>query len=240
VSEEPHASAIKGRAKKALAAAGRAAHVPAPAWTVLDELQRRSVIESADMIAEHLRHAALVSTHSGIQELTASRLSSLPHGLFLEFGFHVGHSARVFAPQIARRGGGARLFAFDAFRGLRNTWSQIDHTAGAFDLGGQPPATPEGVELVVGWLEETLPGFLEQRPEPISFIHFDLDVYEPTRFGLEAAKPRLQSGSLLLFDELHGYPGWREFEWRALHEVFAPDEFDFVAFGPEQALIKIR
>jgi predicted O-methyltransferase YrrM len=232
-------SPLKRYAKEVLAATGRATHVPVAQPSIVDELQKRSITESADMVAPHLGTAALISSHAAMQSFAAARIMHVPDGLFLEFGFHVGNSASVFAPAVRRRHAGP-LYAFDAFQGLRDPWSQIDHTQGAFDLGGVPPVPPAGVELIVGWLEDTLPGFLHDHDEPISFVHFDLDVYPPTRFGLEHVKPRLQPGSLLLFDELHGYPGWQHHEWKALNEVFTGDEFEFVAFGPEQALIRIK
>lgn len=239
--DESRISSAKTRARATLAKAGRAFNGdPAPRETAITELHRRSVLESADMIEPHLATASLISTHAGIQAFTADRLSTTPAGLFLEFGFHVGHSAQVFAEVLQQRADRATLYSFDAFQGLRDNWSQVDHTRGAFDLGGRAPEAPIGVSLVVGWLEDTLGDFLADHEGPVSFCHFDLDVYEPTAFGLATLKPRLASGSLLLFDELHGYPGWRNYEWRALNETFDPDEYAFVAFGPEQALIEIR
>lgn len=237
--EETRVAGAKTRAKTALAKAGRAFNgEPAPRETAITELHRRAVLDSADMIEPHLASASLISTHAGIQAFTADRLATMSAGLFLEFGFHVGHSAQVFASALQQRPDRATLYSFDAFKGLRDNWSQIDHTKGAFDLGGRTPEAPPGVELVVGWLEDTLAAFLADHEGCVSFCHFDLDVYEPTAFGLATLKPRLASGSLILFDELHGYPGWRNYEWRALNETLDPDEYEFVAFGPEQALVE--
>ena len=67
-----------------------------------------------------------------------------------------------------------------------------------------------------------------------------MDVYPPTRFALEHVAPRLQSGSLLLFDEFHGYPGWKDHEFRVLNEVLAPADFRHIAIGPEQCLVEIQ
>ena len=91
----------------------------------------------------------------------------------------------------------------------------------------------------MGWVEETLPVWLAHHPGTITFAHFDMDVYKPTRFALERIAPRLQHGSLLLFDEFHGYPGWQFHEFLALSEVFSPSVYRFVALGPEQCLVEI-
>jgi hypothetical protein len=226
--------------KQLLAKFGRSLHVSPPPFTVVSELQMRAVTDSADMIDNHLQIAQLVSTHAKMQEMVAKKLPTLGAGLFLEFGYFEGSSALIFSKALRGHPYKAILHSFDAFEGLRDGWSQIDHTVGAFDRNGIAPMAPPGVVLVVGWVEQTLTPFLSDHPGDIKFVHFDMDVYEPTRFALEKIRPRLVTGSLLLFDELHGYPGWRNFEWRALNEVLSPDEYEFVAFGPEQALLAIK
>jgi hypothetical protein len=50
----------------------------------------------------------------------------------------------------------------------------------------------------------------------------------------------LQPGSLILFDEFHGYPGWENHEWKAFNKVFLPNEFIFIGFSEEQCLVKIK
>ncbi len=74
-------------------------------------------------------------------------------------------------------------------------------------------------ELCEGDATKTLPKYLQENPETIiALAYFDFDVYEPTRFCLEAIKPRLVKGSVLGFDELNDpdSPG----ETLALMEVF--------------------
>jgi hypothetical protein len=61
--------------------------------------------------------------------------------------------------------------------------------------------------------------WLEENPHSlISMAIFDMDVYKPTKDVLEAIKPRLSKGSILVFDELNcpHFPG----ETQALLEVF--------------------
>ena len=42
----------------------------------------------------------------------------------------------------------------------------------------RPPAYKHPqIEWVVGWFNETLPGFLEKHPQNISFVHIDCDIY---------------------------------------------------------------
>ena len=69
----------------------------------------------------------------------------------------------------------------------------------------------------------------------------DLDTYESTKFVLNMLKPYLKSNSIILFDQLYNYPGWKEGEFKALTEVFKEAEYKYLAFGKysKQVLIKI-
>lgn len=73
--------------------------------------------------------------------------------------------------------------------------------------------------LVKGDISKTLPEYLEANPDTvISYIHFDLDLYQPTKDTLMCVKPYLTKGAILSFDELmdKSFPG----ETIALREVF--------------------
>ncbi|PYJ09251.1 MAG: macrocin-O-methyltransferase [Verrucomicrobia bacterium] len=77
----------------------------------------------------------------------------------------------------------------------------------------------ERVKLVEGHIEETVPAFVNDNPGVrFSLIHFDCDLYEPTKAALTALWPVLSRGGLMLFDEyaIHNWPG----ETRAVDEFF--------------------
>jgi hypothetical protein len=72
--------------------------------------------------------------------------------------------------------------------------------------------------VVKGDASITCPDFLARNPEVlVAMAYFDMALYEPTLKCLEAIKPRLIKGSVLVFDELchHDYPG----ETRAVIEI---------------------
>jgi len=74
-------------------------------------------------------------------------------------------------------------------------------------------------ELVKGDVRKTLPRYLAGHPETIiSLAVFDLDIYAPTKAALQAIRPYLNKGSILVFDDLctEIFPG----ETIALNEVF--------------------
>ena len=55
----------------------------------------------------------------------------------------------------------------------------------------------------------------------------------------EPAKPFLKKGTIILFDQLHSYPHWRESEFKALNDTLNESEYKFIAFGTRQACIEI-
>ncbi len=76
------------------------------------------------------------------------------------------------------------------------------------------------VVLVKGNIEETVPRFVEENPGlRISLLHFDCDVYLPTRVALEHLWDRVVQGGIVLFDE-YGLRPW-EGESAAVDEFFA-------------------
>lgn len=74
------------------------------------------------------------------------------------------------------------------------------------------------IKLIDGDIENTIPDFLSENPGVrLSLVHFDCDLYAPTKVALEGLWPRLSRGGIFLFDEyaIHDWPG----------ETAAVDEF---------------
>jgi hypothetical protein len=132
-----------------------------------------------------------------------------------------------------------KIIGFDTFTGFKGM-SEKDGalcktTDGSFSvsadyekyleqvLGVQEALNPiahlKKFELVGGDAVETIPAYLKKHPETlISLAIFDFDIYKPTKAALQAIKPHLFKGSVLVFDELADdiFPG----ETMALREVF--------------------
>ncbi|MCA1671357.1 MAG: TylF/MycF family methyltransferase, partial [Actinobacteria bacterium] len=133
--------------------------------------------------------------------------------------FHVGEDAHV---------------VLALAEGLPEAW-RSGFPAGAFDLD-QLPDVP-GADLVGGWFDDTLPGFL------VSFLHLDADLYSSTRTVLDLVGPRLQPGSIVLFDEYFNYLGWEEHEHRAWAEYVARTgtRFEYLGYtiDNEQVIVRV-
>lgn len=121
-----------------------------------------------------------------------------------------------------------RVFGFDHFRGLTEFADKdgalnlgADKVEGGFCAEEEDVRTLEHIhamdshtpgfrraELVIGDIKSTLPKFLAENPGlRVSLIHFDFDLYEPTRFALELLYPLVLKGGVVCFDE-YGLIPW--------------------------------
>ncbi|GAA5114826.1 class I SAM-dependent methyltransferase [Haloechinothrix salitolerans] len=157
-------------------------------------------------------------------------------GMALEFGVYSGETLQT----IARYRNGTGVYGFDSFKGLPEDW-RSGFPAGTFGRDGLPEV--EGAELVVGWFDETLSGFLAEHPGEVDFLHLDADLYSSTRTVLDLVGPRLRIGSIVVFDEYFNYPGWRGHEHRAWREYVERTGTTFSYEGytrnSEQVIVRI-
>lgn len=148
------------------------------------------------------------------------------HGVIMEFGVRWGQTLAlmsalrgIFEPFNRHR----KIIGFDTFAGFRGMSSEDGDlckcTDGSFTVseghdaylekllaladGLNPIPHLKKFELVKGDAMETIPAYLRRHPETIvSLAVFDFDIYKPTKAALEAIKPHLMKGSVLVFDEL--------------------------------------
>lgn len=76
------------------------------------------------------------------------------------------------------------------------------------------------IKLVEGNIQHTVPEFVNDNPGiRFSLVHFDCDMYEPTKRALESLWPKVSRGGVCLFDEysVKEFPG----ETQAVDEFFA-------------------
>ncbi|SFW42406.1 class I SAM-dependent methyltransferase [Amycolatopsis australiensis] len=189
---------------------------------------------SAEFVRDHMKTARPFPTpHSTLEHA----LTLAPQGgLALEFGVYSGTTLKI----IANARGGESVYGFDSFEGLPETW-RSGYPAGTFDMESLPDVP--GAELVVGWFDDVLPGFLEAHPGPVDFLHVDCDLYSSTKTVLELVGPRLRPGSIVVFDEYFNYSGWQEHEHRAWleHVEAARLRFEYEAYtvDHEQVAVKV-
>ncbi|HUO93071.1 MAG TPA: hypothetical protein VMU22_09125 [Rhizomicrobium sp.] len=148
------------------------------------------------------------------------------HGVVMEFGVRWGQTLSllsalrgIYEPFNRHR----KIIGFDTFAGFVGMGEEdgalCKCTDGSFSvsagykkyldelIGLQDAMNPishlKKFELVEGDAGKTVPAYLKAHPETIvSLAIFDFDIYAPTKVALEAIRPHLCKGSVLVFDEL--------------------------------------
>lgn len=126
-------------------------------------VKQRAHERSADFIEKHGKNALLFSRKPKVHDYIAGQIPE--GGLLMECGVFQGASINRVAKALPDR----QLYGFDSFEGLSEKWPGMNHEEGHFDLGGVFPEVEENVTLIRGWVDESLPPFLESNPGPISY-----------------------------------------------------------------------
>lgn len=166
----------------------------------------RRVIAETDMLL--LRDEAY-------QVLSCARATSKIPGDIAEVGVYRGGSARL----MCEVRGSRTLNLFDTFEGLPSTDSLDSRFA-----GGQYAASFEAVRTYLAPFPDVhiYKGLFPATSGPIlgkrfSFVHLDVDLYQPTRDSLEFFYPRVNSGGMFL---IHDYL-WADGVRKAVQGFFA-------------------
>ena len=160
--------------------------------------------------------------------------TDIPAGVVVECGVYTGGSIT----KIAHRHMDRRVFGFDSFEGLPESWGRPDLSfeAGAFDMQKNMPRVPANVTLVAGWFDKTLPEFaarvLVSGPgEKIALLHVDCDIYSSTKCVFDTLGPHLAPGAVVVFDELFNYPTYENHEILAFHQFLEAADLDVEWIG---------
>lgn len=142
-----------------------------------------------------------------------------PTGTAVEFGVGKGESTRIIADHMP-------VIGFDSWLGLPDYW-RPGFPAGSFAY--MPPDIAR-VDLVDGWFEDTVPGF-DFAAFDIGLVHFDADLYTSTKTALDYIGLHLRTGTILVFDEWHGYEQCEDSEQRAWREFTADSDITWSVIG---------
>ena len=146
---------------------------------------------------------------------------ALPGGFYAEFGVFEGKTLSKARALLKPSDPNATHFfgpiaGFDSFMGLPEKWRD-GFDAGRFGRQGLyeyvRSQIPSDVSLHKGWFQETIAGFLAERPGmPAAFIHHDGDLFISTAITFSLLDRRIVPGTIVCFDELHSYDGWEKHE----------------------------
>ena len=147
--------------------------------------------------------------------------------LILEFGVYKGKSTQMISSLINRK-----LHAFDSFCGLPEAWE--NEPAGSYSNEGEIPRLPKNVIIHKGLFSDTLPLFIEKYNQNVGFLHIDCDLYTSTAEVFKYMANRFQNGTVIVFDEYFGFPGFENHECRAFEEFLQISDrrTKILAIGP--------
>jgi predicted O-methyltransferase YrrM len=198
----------------------------------------KAIENSVEFAINQMKRAMIFGSRIELWNYVIDEISQLKGEVnVLEFGVWKGESINYFAKKLPK----ARIIGFDSFEGLQEDWEGYIPVKGTFGLGGITPAVLENVVLIKGWFEHTLPPFLHTFKSQISILHIDCDTYTPTQLILESLQNSLQSGSIIVFDEYFGYPGWENHEHRAWTEFVQKKgvHFEYIAYSNLSCAVRI-
>lgn len=176
-------------------------------------------------------------------------------GLWLEFGVYEGKSAYQLTHAMNRYGIDKPLYGFDSFKGLPEDWildpndAKLNKKAGFFKVAdptkrGWIMACGKKLELVVGWFDKTLPKFVQTHTEPCALINIDSDLYSSAKTVLDTLAGQIVPGTVIMFDEYHGYKNYKDGEYKAFKEFVAQHnvKFEWLAYvhDGKQAVCRIK
>jgi len=188
--------------------------------SLLDTVLSKSTESGADYILFNMPNAVLFR---GPKELMNHSIN-LAHnsGNYCEFGVLTGTSIKFIENLRIKKGITEQILVhgFDSFEGLQEDWAgSFGMTKGYFNVSGKLPRVSRRIKLYKGFFADTLPSFLDDNPEPIAFMHLDADTYESTKYVLSQVISRIRIGTIIIFDEYIGYPGWKNGEFLAFQEI---------------------
>jgi hypothetical protein len=166
--------------------------------------------------------------------------------LFLEFGVAWGYATKTMLDLFKENGfsvgsknsdNNVTHLGFDLFSGLPKFFRQ--YPEGYFATSDGTPPHISGANFVKGLVQETLvPEIQKLNPKDYDrvVIFFDLDLYEPTKFAMEALEGFVRPGTFIYFDELFDFE-----ERRVLLESFDDfNKFELFSFTPTSGTIVIK
>lgn len=190
---------------------------------------------TAQYIEECMLMATPVNSSTDVFDFVFTKYP-INSGLILEFGVFTGKSINYIAKKTK-----LNVYGFDSFEGLPENW-RSGFSQGSFDLKGELPKCESNVRLIKGWFEQTIPIFLTEQSDRVSFIHVDCDLYSSTKTIFEMLNKQLAETVIIVFDEYFNYPGWKKHEHLAFMEFIGKTgyKYDYICYNKNHEQVAVR
>ena len=199
-------------------------------------LQKEAHLSTINFIKNNMDLNRIIMKPKRLSHLQYALSKIESEGLFLEFGVWSGKTINLAAKKFPNK----IIYGFDSFEGLPEDWSGWSCEASTFKINNLPNVEPN-VHLIKGWFNETLPLFLQEYKDKISYLHVDSDIYSSAIYVLTSLAERLQPGTIIVFDEFFNYPNWENHEYKAFMEFCEKFnvKFEYISIGYQQVAVRI-
>ena len=199
--------------------------------------------ESCAFVEQYLSHAKRFTIDAEVLNYACEQMTL--DGCILEMGVCTGRTINVLAALNPRK----LIYGFDSFRGLPEPWhGRTDFVLpkGVFGFKdpSQRPPVLHNVRLIDGLFQDSLPRFKKEilGDQPIALLHIDCDIYSSTKTIFSELGSNIVDETIILFDDLYNYPGFKEHEFKALQEFLAEQNkvADYLAFNVNWEQVAVR
>lgn len=176
--------------------------------------QQQGAEKTVQYIEEHMPYAIIFKSMYYSQTIYwellnfALKKASIP-GSIVELGVFKGNSINKLADHFDNK----TIHGFDIFE----TDEVFENTIYLKRPPGLIPNVRKNVVLHRGWFKDTLPEYIKTNKEDISFLHMDdHGIYESSKTAFEVLGPRINPGTIILFNTYFDFPLW----WMHTHKAF--------------------
>lgn len=191
---------------------------------ILRARQQLALKQTVEFVEKHFPTVVSFDNRYSLFKHIFKFIPATENGLLCEFGVAGGKSINFLSTLMPNR----TLYGFDSFEGLPEDWASRLQK-GAFKQS--IPAVASNVKLYKGWFSDTLPPFLAENGGKADFLNIDCDLYSSTKTIFELFAPRIQSGTVIYFDEFFNYAGWQGGEYKAFMEFVNASGMGFEYIG---------
>ena len=187
-------------------------------------LRMRAMNSSCEYIEKNMVGVPLFNESFDAVDYALDKISF--KGIICEFGVFKGKSVNYIARKSAQE-----VHAFDSFDGLPETWLSY-YKKGHFAVK-KMPVFEKNVVVHKGLFDDTLPQFVIENDENISFLHIDCDLYSSTKSVFNLLNKKIVEGTVIIFDEYFNYPFWEHHEFKAFQEFVSEHglEYEYLCYS---------
>ena len=197
------------------------------------QLKKKATKEAVELYHNHMQNAQVFKNKESMLDFELKNV--IKDGLYLEFGV----AKAKYTNYIANKIQPTVIHGFDSFLGFPE---YFDGTGSDYhNYKGKPPSVKKNVILHNGYFKDTLPEFIKNNNQKVTYLNVDCDLYSSTKTVFDNLGDKIQKGTIIHFDEYLNFPDWRNHEYKVWSEFIEENnvEFEYIAIG-KKGMVAVR